>query len=81
MVVRRFASVVAAVLVLGIPAAPAMAEPNPNACTGQALKEASLTNGGAGQAIGDFGGVPADLGEDIAGLNKQCHEGLRHLRF
>jgi hypothetical protein len=74
MIVRRVASIVAAVFVLALPAAPAMAEPNENACTGQALKAAALANGGAGKAIRDFGFEPSDLGGQIAGLNEECHQ-------
>jgi hypothetical protein len=74
MIVRRVASIVAAVFVLVLSAAPAMAEPNENACTGQALKAAALANGGAGKAIRDFGFAPSDLGGQIAGLNEECHQ-------
>jgi hypothetical protein len=74
MIVRRVASIVAAVFVLVLSAAPAMAEPNENACTGQALKAAALANGGAGKAIRDFGFEPSDLGGQIAGLNEECHQ-------
>jgi len=74
MIARRAASIVAVVFALVLSAAPALAEPNENACTGQELKAAALANGGAGKAIRDFGFEPSDLGGQIAGLNEGCHQ-------
>ena len=70
MIVRRVGGIVAAVLALGLPAGPAMAEPveNPemNRCVGEALKDA----GGASQ-------LPDG---QLAAFRESC-QAARHLRF
>jgi hypothetical protein len=70
MIVRRVSGIVAAVLALGLPASPAVAEPVENAeinrCIGQALKDA----GGASQL--------AEL--QLLALRESC-QAARHLRF
>jgi hypothetical protein len=70
MIVRRVAVIAAAVLALGLPAGPAMAEPVENAemnrCIGEALKDA----GGASHL--------AEL--QLLALRESC-QAARHLRF
>jgi len=65
-IVRRLASIVAAVLVLGLPAAPAVAQPSENACIGQALK---AQDGASNLPDGQ-----------LTALIENC-QAARHLRF
>jgi hypothetical protein len=70
MIVRRVTGIVAAVLALGLPAGPAMAEPVENAeinrCVGQALK--------------DVGGASHMPDGQLVAIRESC-QAARHLRF